>query len=165
MAERITLSLTKEEAKGYSLRPEGPYVVSVDEVEDTKSKAGNPMYVFNCSIIDGPEGGTNGTYKIWATLTNAAKFTIVDIMRATGFNVAEGDLEVPAPEEFEGKEFAFEVVHEQRTEGKGKAKTVVLGDDGEPIMQAATKKIRSVEAANKAATKSGGAAKAKTRRL
>lgn len=163
--ERISLSLTKEEAKGgRRLRPEGTYIVSIDEVEFTKSSAGNPMYVFTSSFIDGPEGGTNGSHKLWAVLTEAAKFTIVDVCRATGFKMEPGEFTVPAPEEFEGKEFAFDIVHEPQTEGKGKDKTQVLDEDGKPVMTDNTKKIRSVEAANKSKSASG-AAKARTRRL
>lgn len=161
MTERITLTLTKEEAAGTNLRPEGTYIVSVDDVERTTSRNNNPMYVFTTSILDGP---STGTYKIWATLTQAALFTIRDISKATGFEVKEGEFVIPLPEEFEGKEFAFDVVHEDRTEGKGKDKKVVLGDDGKPERQAAVKRIRTTEAAQKGA-KANGAAKARTRRI
>jgi len=163
--ERISLKLTKEEVKGgRRLRPEGTYFVTIEEVEFTQSKNGNPMYVFTYEIIDGPEGGTNGTIKQWAVLTEAAKFTIVDIMRATGFPLSE-EIDIPAADEFIGKELAFDILHEARTEGKGKDKVQVLNEEtGEVEMTDNIKRVRSTAAAKKNASAKGNA-RAKVRKI
>lgn len=142
---RISFSLTDEDAKGSSFEPApaGDYDVVVDNVEEAEVKKegpnlGKPMYVVYFKSLDESFTGTQRTY---ACLWYEARFTIVDLMKATGFKVEAGELNIPEADEFIGKEVTIKLaVEDYKT------------NDGDDAQRNAVKSIKAI-GGKKAATK------------
>lgn len=119
---RISFDLSAEDAAGstFSVAPAGDYDVVIDNVEEAESKsaknAGKPMYVVYFKSLDESFTGTQRTY---ACLWYEARYTIIDLMKATGFKVEAGKLEVPDADEFIGKEVTIKLDVETYTNKDG----------------------------------------------
>lgn len=121
---RISFSLTAEDVAGRSFEPvaEGWYDVTIDNVEEKDSQsaknAGKPMYVVDFKSLDERFTGSQRTY---ACLWYEARFTIVDLSKAVGFPVTEGEFTVRDADEFIGKELQIKLAIEDYTNKDGEA--------------------------------------------
>lgn len=121
---RLSFNLSEEDVKGKSFEPvaEGWYDVVIDNVEEQASKSekhsGKPMYVVYFKAVNEEFNGTQRTY---ACLWEGALFTIINIMKSTGFKVEVGKLEIPEADEFIGKELQIKLVIEDYVNNDGEA--------------------------------------------
>lgn len=150
---RISFNITEEDVAGRSFEPApaGWYDVTVDNVEEAESKSeknsGKPMYVVDFKSLDESFVGKQRTY---ACLWYEARFTIVDLMKATGFKVVAGELEIPDADDFIGKELSIKLaVEDYKTK------------EGEDAKRNAIKGFRALGGATKAPAKGKTAAKGK----
>jgi hypothetical protein len=121
----ITLNLTAEEVKsaqgGFTPIAEGTYTAVIYSVKADTSKAGNPMYVFEFKLQEGPEIRKNYKIRTYATLTANALFTLVGINKAVGFPVPDKNakpnkdgivpFELKDPEDYQGLEVNVRIKH------------------------------------------------------
>jgi hypothetical protein len=111
---RINISSKEASAEGRStaLLPRGDYHVkvtdgSIEECSPTAKNAGKPYYNLELTIQSGPHEGR----KLYdnAMLFEGALYTIVQIMKALGHNVEEGEMIVPSLDEIIGQDFIVAV--------------------------------------------------------
>lgn len=119
---RLSFNITDEDVAGKSFEPVPAdwYDVTIDNVEEAESKSeknnGKPMYVVYFKSLD---ERFNGTQRTHACLWYEARFTIIDLMKATGFKVEAGELSIPDADEFIGKELAIKLTVEDYTNKDG----------------------------------------------
>lgn len=119
---RISFNISEEDVVGRTFEPveAGWYDVTIDNVEEAESKSekntGKPMYIVDFKSLDEKFTGKQRTY---ACLWYEARFTIVDLMKATGFKVVAGDLEIPPADDFIGKELSIKLAIEDYTTKEG----------------------------------------------
>lgn len=112
------LSLDKSEIKkalggGLEPLPEGTYGAVIFEAVETTSKNGNDMYRINFRITEGPEGVGRKIFGYF-TVTGKALFSVVGLLKATGFpypdkDTPAGEFEFPDAEDFVGKEVNIKI--------------------------------------------------------
>jgi hypothetical protein len=113
---RVNFSTDEAESKDFEELPIGKYNCKITEVEYRESKSdknlGKPMYNFTFTVQD----GAYIDRKIWtnACLWEGALYTISNIMKAVGYDVSAGGLEIPMPDEFLSKDIVVRI-------GKGRA--------------------------------------------
>jgi hypothetical protein len=71
------------------LIPEGQHPARLTEVERTTSKSGNPMYVWDFIVTDGPAQGM--TCRMWTSLAPAARWRVMQTLQGLGLD-AEGQV-------------------------------------------------------------------------
>lgn len=111
MADGFSIDLTNYKDRVGSRVPEGDYVVVVEDTENDKSKAGNPMVNVWYRVVDGPEAG--------ATIIDRLVMTEKSLFRVVGFLQGLG---LPTPKK------KFKVPH-KAIRGR---KMVITVEDGEP---------------------------------
>jgi hypothetical protein len=74
----------------------GFHPLIVDDVEDTHSKAGNPMFVLTLRATAGPEAGATITDRL--VFVDTAMGRVLSFMQAAGIEVPEGDFDLTADE-------------------------------------------------------------------
>lgn len=129
----LTLNLTADEikdAQGGNFQPlaAGTYGAVIYECELKESKAGNPMYVIDYKITEGPEG-INRKIRSWYAITPKALFIINRLLKATGFphvekNTAPGEFTFPDPDEFLGIDVNIKIDQESYQ---------TVGDDNQEV--------------------------------
>jgi hypothetical protein len=124
MGIKVNVSRQEAESKVLEPVPSGWYRVTVSDIDVKEvsnapapgktDNRGKPYYAIECTISEGEHEGrklfTN------AMCFDGALYTITQLMKATGFEVNEGDLEIPDHEAFLGEEcFAKVSVQPKRT--------------------------------------------------
>ena len=149
---RISFDLTESDAEGsaFAVAPAGEYDVVIDNVEEAESKSpknlGKPMYVVYFKSLDESFTGTQRTY---ACLWYEARYTIVDLMKASGFKVEAGKLEIPDADDFIGKEVTIKLAVETYT-----------NKDGDEAERNAVKSIKAIGGKKAPAKKAAAKGKA-----
>lgn len=108
----IKLNLTNDEikaAQSTDFKPlaAGTYGAVIYTSELKNSKAGNPMYVIDFKVTDGPEG-IGRKQRSWFVLAPQALFAVIGLNKAVGFpyptkDTPEGEFEFNDPEDYVGK--------------------------------------------------------------
>jgi hypothetical protein len=117
---RVNFSDDEAEAKDFEPLPTGKYNCKITDVEmrysQSEKNPGKPMYGFEFTVQDGQYTDR----KIWtnACLWDGALYTIASIMKALGYNVESGSMEIPIGDDFIGKDIVVRMA-------KGKAQ---IGD-------------------------------------
>jgi hypothetical protein len=114
----VNVSKKESEAQSFDLMPAGKYHTIISDVEMKESNSaknkGKPMYNIEFTVQE--TGNENhDKYAGRKVFTNAclwegALYTIINIMKALGYAVEEGALEIPEAEELLGKELITRVV-------------------------------------------------------
>jgi hypothetical protein len=97
------------ESRDFEPLPTGKYLMTVTDVKLKESQSdknfGKPYYAFEFTVAADRQGGKFVDRKAWtnAMLFKPALFTITHIMKALGFEVAEGRVRIPRADEFIGK--------------------------------------------------------------
>lgn len=99
-AHEIDFSNVKERAGRLKVTP-GDYLFKISSVEETKSKAGNPMWVFDQEILPGFEGAGQ-SIRDYVSLTPQALFKLRDLLEALGVSVGKKKIKVD-PQKLVGK--------------------------------------------------------------
>ena len=81
MADAVFEIDLSEQTDGMIL-PEGEYLGKVIDIEKTTSKAGNPMWVWTFTIVDGKYSGME--FKLFTALTPAALWKLSETLMALG---------------------------------------------------------------------------------
>jgi len=81
MADAVFEVDLSEQTDGMIL-PEGEYLGKVIDIEKTTSKAGNPMWVWTFTIVDGKYSGME--FKLFTALTPAALWKLSETLMALG---------------------------------------------------------------------------------
>lgn len=109
----IKLNLTNDEIKAaqssgsFPTLAAGVYGAVIYTSELKTSKAGNPMYVIDFKITEGPEG-IGRKQRSWFVLAPQALFAVIGLNKAVQFpyptkDTPEGEFEFADPEEYVGK--------------------------------------------------------------
>lgn len=109
----IKLNLTNDEIKAaqssgsFPTLQAGTYGAVIYTSELKKSKAGNPMYVIDFKITEGPEG-IGRKQRSWFVLAPQALFAVIGLNKAVGFpyptkDTPAGEFEFNDPEDYVGK--------------------------------------------------------------
>ena len=93
MADGFTIDLTNYKDRVGARVPEGDYDVVVEDTEDDKSKAGNPMVNVWFRVIDGPEEGATIVDRL--VLTEKSLFRVVGFLQALGIPTPKKKFKVP----------------------------------------------------------------------
>lgn len=81
--------------------PKGDYKFKIAKVDDAaKSKAGNPMWVFDQEFLEGPSAGR--VLRDYISLTPQALFKLRDLLEALGYKVGKKKIKVD-PKKLVGK--------------------------------------------------------------
>jgi len=111
-SEGIKVNVSKKEtaAGNQTMLPRGWYKVTVSDVELRESKSeknnGKPMYAVECTVNEPAEYEGRKLYTN-ACLWEGALYTVIGLMKAVELieqNIDEGDLVIPGPGAFLGKE-------------------------------------------------------------
>lgn len=102
----------KEQAAGtFEPIPAGWYTCTISDGELVESKStknkGKPMYELQFTVNEGQHEGRK--VRTFACLWSGALYTIVNLMKALGYEVEEGDLEVPEIDELLGRDVLVKV--------------------------------------------------------
>lgn len=132
----INVNVTKKESetRDFDDLPVGKFQMIISECELRESKSANnkgkPMYNFKFQVVttgnenhDAYEGKPCWTN---ACLWDGALYTIVGIMKALGYEVEAGELEIPDPDEFIDKELIVRIGRTPARKGKN--------SDGEDVV-------------------------------
>lgn len=122
MTDEFIVDLTEYKDRVGSRVPPGDYDVVVEDTENDKSKAGNPMVNMWLRVIDGPEKG--------ATIIDRLVMTENALFRVVGFLDAVG---IPTPKK------KFKVPHKAI---RGRRLTVTV-EDGDPYNGRVKSEIRA----------------------
>lgn len=115
------LNLTNQEIKaaqgGFPVLDEGVYGAKIFSATESKSKAGNDMYVIDYKIIDGPKAAMGRKQRAWYVITSNALFGIIGLNKAVGFpyptkDTPEGEFEFADAEDYLGKNVNINIVQE-----------------------------------------------------
>lgn len=79
-ADEFAVDLTEVESSG--LMPEGTYRVRCANVEQSVSKGGNPMFVWDFEVVDGDHSGR--ILKVFTAITPAAMWKVAETVVALG---------------------------------------------------------------------------------
>lgn len=103
--------------------------VTLEECGPDSKNPGKPYYKIEFTVQEGKYENR----KCWtnAMLFDGALYTIVKLMKALGFNVAKGEMEVPSAEELQGKKVVVSGVKIGETKDK-KDSTKVYAPKFEP---------------------------------
>lgn len=106
MPLRVNLTTKEAESQSLEVLPTGKYLCnivegSLEEVKPGKANVGKPYWKLRFVVQDGPYAGRS----IYSTvmLFEGALYSLVQIMKALGYDVSEGSLDVPDIEDIEGK--------------------------------------------------------------
>lgn len=95
MAVKIEdLSKTEAWSGGFTLIPEGTYVVRVVDASEATSSAGNPQIVVDLEVLAGEQKGQS--LKDWITVTAKSLGRVKGILAALRYEIPEGDFELPS---------------------------------------------------------------------
>lgn len=95
MAVKIgDLSKTETWGGGFSLLPEGTYVVRVVDASEGTSSNNNPQIIVDLEVINGDQKGQ--TLKDWITVTEKSLGRVKGILAALRYEIPEGDFELPS---------------------------------------------------------------------
>lgn len=86
--------------------PEGEYVVRISEIEQGRSKGGDPMWTVFTEIADGDYAGSQVIDRI--TLTERALFRVVGFLNALGVKTPRKRIQVD-PAKLVGKKYVAEI--------------------------------------------------------
>lgn len=94
LPKNIQQSAEEAEVNDFSALPAGTYLVKVREIDTAaKSAAGNPMWVWQYDVVDGPEevddSARRSSGRLWerTALTEAAAWKLKQIFTALGFTL------------------------------------------------------------------------------
>jgi hypothetical protein len=79
--DSFEVDLTNVETGGFTI-PDGNYRVKCMNVEQTVSKGGNPMFVWDFEIVDGPHTGFKS--KVFTAITPSAMWKVAETVIALG---------------------------------------------------------------------------------
>lgn len=79
--DNFEVDLTNVESNGFTI-PDGIYKVRCMNVEQTVSKGGNPMFVWDFEISEGPHAGFKS--KVFTAITPAAMWKVAETVIALG---------------------------------------------------------------------------------
>lgn len=79
--DSFEVDLTNVESGGFTI-PDGVYKVRCMNVEQTVSKGGNPMFVWDFEIVEGPHTGFKS--KVFTAITPAAMWKVAETVIALG---------------------------------------------------------------------------------
>lgn len=97
------------ESRDFEPLPSGKYLMSIADVTLKESQSeknpGKPFYAVEFDVVEDRSGGQYRNRKAWtnAMLFKPALFTITHIMKALGYEVNEGRMRIPTPDELIGK--------------------------------------------------------------
>ena len=80
-ADNFEIDLTDVQENSYTI-PDGLYQVKCMDIEQTVSKGGNPMFVWDFAICDGQYEGF--TLKVFTAITPAAMWKVAETVQALG---------------------------------------------------------------------------------
>lgn len=69
------------------LVPDGDYKFKLIEIEKDTSNSGNPMWVWDFTIVEGPEAGKE--FRLWTVTTASAMWKMVQVLVALGLHDGE----------------------------------------------------------------------------
>lgn len=75
------INLTDVKENDYTI-PDGLYKVKCVDVEQTVAKSGNPMFVWDFTVCEGPQEGFN--LKVFTAITPAAMWKVAETVQALG---------------------------------------------------------------------------------
>lgn len=117
---KITVNLTQDEIKAAQSvapppLPEGIYGAQIYSAVYKLSKAKKPMYVIEFKITDGPAGIGRKGLLYWASLSPAALFSTIKVLKALDMpypdkDTKEGDFDFPDPDEFVGEQVNIKLI-------------------------------------------------------
>lgn len=93
MADGFTVDLTNYKDRVGARVPEGDYDVVIEDTEDDKSKAGNPMVNVWFRVMNGPEKGATIVDRL--VLTEKSLFRVVGFLQALGIPTPKKKFKVP----------------------------------------------------------------------
>lgn len=108
------------EARSAELLPRGDYHVALTDVEYREVREGKnegkPYWNLEFTIQSGPHENR----KVWTNcmLFSPALYTFAQLMKATGYDVDEGEFEVPDPDELIGREMVAVVTVKPKSKNK-----------------------------------------------
>lgn len=110
-----------KEASAYAPRrlPEGTYRAIITKVDETTSKAGNPMWVYAISPVDHP----TAVYPYYLLLEDKHLWKLRALLLAAGKDVPKKKVAVD-PESIVGKEIMIDL---EDDEWEGREKSVIAG--------------------------------------
>lgn len=76
-----------DEIESKYLVPDGVYKLKLMDIEKTTSQAGNPMWVWNWTIIEGEQAGKD--FKMWTAITAGALWKMQQVLAALGLHDGE----------------------------------------------------------------------------
>lgn len=95
MAVKIgDLSSTEAWAGGFTLLPEGTYVVRVVDASEGTSSNNNPQIIVDLEVIDGEQKGQ--TLRDWITVTANSLGRVKGILAALRYEIPAGEFELPS---------------------------------------------------------------------
>jgi hypothetical protein len=120
-ALRVNFTEGEAEAVARSPLPVGRYKGFVTKVDPRQSQSEKNHGKWYYSVEMTVNGGDKDGQKAWtnAMLFEGALYTISQLMKACGFPVSQGELEIPGPEAFVGKEVLFIVGNKPASIGTG----------------------------------------------
>lgn len=108
------------EARSAELLPRGDYHVSLTDIEHREVREGKnegkPYWNLEFTIQSGPHENR----KVWTNcmLFEPALYTLAQLLKACGYDVEAGDMEVPEPDELIGTEMVAAVVVKAKSKNK-----------------------------------------------
>lgn len=97
-------------------KPEGDYKATVSKVEDSESKAGNPMWIFTFTLTS----DARATYPYYCVLDENSAWKIRNLLMACGLNVPKKRMNVD-PNKIVGRELGVSL-EDDEYEGKMRSK-------------------------------------------
>lgn len=121
MSRRTIDFSSVREASAYAPRrlPEGTYRALITKVDETNSKAGNPMWVYAISPVDHP----TAVYPYYLLLEEKHLWKLRALLLAAGKDVPKQKVAVD-PESIIGKEIMIDLTDD---EWEGREKSVIAG--------------------------------------
>lgn len=81
ISDGFEIDLTDVQENSYTI-PDGLYKVKCMDIEQSVSKGGNPMFVWDFAICEGPHEGF--TLKVFTAITPAAMWKVAETVQALG---------------------------------------------------------------------------------
>lgn len=112
------------ESRDFEPLPSGKYLMVIADVKLKESQSeknpGKPYYAVEFDVVEDKSGGQYRGRKAWgnAMLFKPALFSITHIMKALGYEVTEGRMRIPTPEELMGRQLVVGGIKTGETKDK-----------------------------------------------
>lgn len=110
MGLKVNFSQQEAESTAREVVPSGSYLCAITDVKTTEVKpgspnAGKPYWNIRFTIQDGKYAGNSifGNIMLFETDKDGTLSSLAQLLKATGFEVTEGEMELPEDEDMLGK--------------------------------------------------------------